>query len=276
MRISSLLFFSLLWVVSRCSGQTPDRAADSFSLLLILPVQARFATADNLGHLYLITATNAVEKYAPDGRLLTRYSNNRLGWAAGLDVSNPQKVLVWYADFRTVVVLDRNLTMLGELNLISAGYPEVRTIAAAADGNLWLYDEVAFQLKKITPEGNVLFQSQALNMLQANRITITSIRDDGSQVLASDPALGVLLFDVYGQFQRILPWSGIATFVLEQNCLEYLTDTALHIEYLQAFAARDIPLPESAKFPDARVWAAPNRLFVQREAATEIEVWRRE
>ncbi len=89
MRISSLLFFSLLWVVSRCSGQTPDRAADSFSLLLNLPVQARFATADNLGHLYLITATNAVEKYAPDGRLLTRYSNNRLGWAAGLVSSRP-------------------------------------------------------------------------------------------------------------------------------------------------------------------------------------------
>jgi len=276
MRTSSLLFSCLIWVVSCCSGQAPDRAAYTFSFQLTLPVQARFATADNIGNLYLIVTSNAVEKYAPDGRLLTRYSNNRLGQATWLDVANPQKVLVWYADFRTVVVLDRNLTALGELNLISAGYPEVRTVAASADGNLWLYDEVAFQLKKITPEGNVLFQSQALNMLQADRITITAICDDGTQVPASDPALGILLFDVYGQYQRSLPWPGISTFVLEQNRLEYLTDTALHIEDLQEFATREIPLPEPAKSPDARVWAAPNRLFVQRGAATEIEVWRRE
>ncbi|MBL7795136.1 MAG: hypothetical protein JNJ90_01425 [Saprospiraceae bacterium] len=257
-------------------NQSTSQPNDTFSLLFTLPVVARFATADNLGNVYLITTQNALEKYAPDGRLLTRYSNNRLGSATWLDVSNPQKVLAWYADFRTVVVLDRSLTVLGELNLIGAGYPEVRTVAAAADGNLWLYDEVAFQLKKITPEGNVLFQSQALNMIQAERVSVSAIRDDGTQVLASDPVLGMMLFDVYGQYQRSLPWPGISTFVLEQNRLEYLTDTALHIEDLQVFVARDIPLPESAKSPDARVWAAPNRLFVQRGAATEIEVWRRE
>lgn len=276
MRTSSPLFFCLICLVTWCPGQAPDRAADSFALLLTLPVEARFATADQLGNVYLITTQNALEKYAPDGRLLTRYSNNRLGQTTWLDVANPQKVLAWYADFRTMVVLDRSLTVLGELNLIGAGYPEVRTVAAAADGNLWLYDEVAFQLKKISPEGNVLFQSQALNMIQTERIAVTAIRDDGTQVLASDPALGILLFDVYGQYQRSLPWPGISTFVLEQNRLEYLTDTALHIEHLQAFATRDIPLPESAKSSGAQVWAAPKRLFVQREATTEIEVWRRE
>lgn len=271
MRYIALIFIGL-HTFSLASAQS----ADTLTLLRSLPLKARLATSDQLGNLYLVTPGNAVEKYTPEGRLLTRFTQNRLGNIQSIDVSNPLKVLVWYADFRTVVVLDRNLTVLGELNLISAGYPEVRTVAAAADGNLWLYDEVAFQLKKITPEGNVLFQSQALNMLQADRITITAIRDDGTQVPASDPALGILLFDVYGQYQRSLPWPGISTFVLEQNRLEYLTDSALHIEYLQAFATRDIPLPESAKFPDARVWAAPNRLFVQRKAGTEIEVWGRE
>jgi len=276
MRTSSPLFFCLIWLATWCPGQAPDRAADTFALLQTLPVQARFATADNLGNVYLITTQNALEKYAPDGRLLTRYSNNRLGQAAWLDVSNPQKVLAWYADFRTVVVLDRSLTVLGELNLISAGFPEVRTVAAAADGNLWVYDEVAFQLKKITPEGGMLFQSQSLNMLQTERIAVTAIRDDGTQVLAADPALGILFFDVYGQYQRILPWPGISTFVLAHNCLEYITDSVLHIEHLQAFASRDIPLPESAKSLGAQVWAASQRLFIQPEAAAGIQIWGRE
>ncbi len=275
MRASSLLFSCLIWVATSCSGQAPDRAADSFALLHTLPVRARFATADNLGNIYLITIQNALEKYAPDGRLLTRYSNNRLGQAAWLDVSNPLKVLAWYADFRTVVFLDRSLTLLGEINLIRAGYPEVRTVAAAADGNLWLYDEVAFQLKKTTPEGGALFESQALNMIQTERISVTAIRDDGTQVLAVDPTLGVLCFDVYGQFQRVLPWQGFATFTLGQNGLEYLTDSVLHIEHLQAFASRDIPLPGAAKTPDAQVWAAPKRLFIQL-AEGDFLVWGRE
>jgi hypothetical protein len=245
--------------------------ADTFVLQQTLPVQARYATADNLGNTYLITPQNAVEKYAPDGRLLTRYTNNRLGRAAMLDVANPLKVLVWYADFRTVVFLDRSLTVLGELNLFSAGYPEVRTLAAAADGNLWLYDEVAFQLKKTTPEGAVLFESPALNLIQSERIAVTTIRDDGTQVLASDPDRGVLCFDVYGQFQRILPWKGISTFVLAQNRLEYLDEHALHIEHLQAFFSQAIPLPASAKSEGVQVWAAPGRLLVQNGVA--LEVW---
>lgn len=247
--------------------------ADTFVLHQILPVQARFATADNLGNIYLVTTQNAVEKYAADGRLLTRYTNNRLGAAAWLDVTNPLKVLVWYADFRTAVFLDRSLTVLGEINLISAGYPEVRTVASAADGDIWLYDEVAFQLKKITPEGALRFESQALNQLQAERITVAAIRDDGTQVLAADSTVGVFCFDVFGQFQRVLPWSGISQFVLTQNRLEHLTGNTLHVEYLQAFAARDIPLPPSAKTTGAQVWAAPGCVLIQN--GDVLEMWSR-
>ncbi|MEQ1746240.1 MAG: hypothetical protein ABMA02_12500 [Saprospiraceae bacterium] len=283
MHTSYLLFFFLLSSSVRPACQTEPNLAeaasapppDSFVLLETLPVRARFATADNLGNVYLVTAQNALEKYAPGGRLLARYSNNRLGQAAWLDVSNPMKVLAWYADFRTVVFLDRSLTLLGEINLIGAGYPEVYTVAAAADGNLWLYDEVAFQLKKTTPEGITLFESQALNLIQSERIAVAAIRDDGTQVLAADPALGVLCFDVYGQFQRILPWRGISSFVLAQNRLEHLANGVLHLEDLQALAAREIPLPDSAKEPGAQVWAAPKRLFVQ-GGEVSLQVWGRE
>jgi len=279
MRIRNFLVFCLAGAALQpiqlvCQSiHTPN---DSFSLLLTLPLQVRFATADNLGNIYVITAQNALEKYAPDGRLLTRYSNNRLGTAAWLDVSNPMKVLAWYADFRTVVFLDRSLTLLGEVNLIRAGYPEVRVVAAAADGNLWLYDEVAFQLKKTTPEGKPLFESQALNMLQPERVAVAAIRDDGAQVLAADPALGVFCFDVYGQFQRTLSWVGISSFVLVQNRLEYLADGVLHVEHLPAFAPRNILLPDSAKFSGAEVWLAAQRLFIQHPAEAGVQVWGRQ
>lgn len=236
-----------------------------------MPAQTRFATADNLGFIYLITQQNAIEKYTPDGRLLTRYSNNRLGTAAQLDVSNPLKVLVWYSDFRTVVFLDRSLTLLGELNLIGAGYPEVRSVAAAQDGNLWLYDEIRFQLRKISPAGETLFESQAMNQLQNGRLQISCLHDDGNEVLASDTAVGILQFDIYAQFQKILPWKGVETFRVEQNRLVYAVAGTLHIEHLQALVSRSLPLPPPVRVAGGRFWLAPQRVFVQN--GETLELW---
>ncbi len=262
--------------------------SDTFRLALSLPVEARFATADNLGNIYLIDTQNALEKYNPDGRLLSRYSNNRLGGATSIDVANPLKILVWYADFRTVVFLDRNMTALGELYLMEAGIPELRTIAAAADGNLWLYDEIAFQLKKITPAGSLLFESQALNQLatvgahpsrtdssaENRRIGFATIRDDGEKVLASDPAAGIFWFDSYGQLQQILPWTGVHRFILDHHDqLEYLDGDSLHIENLRFFATQNIPLPAQARQPGAQRWLASRHLLVQN--GKELEVWAR-
>jgi hypothetical protein len=272
---TGLAFKGAIWAIALAltlttHAQTP---ADSLRLLDSLPVQAAFATADNLGNIYVITPQNAVEKYSPDGTFQFRYTNNRLGEAAWLDVTNPLKVLVWYADFRTVVFLNRSLTALGELNLIRAGYPEVRTVAAAADGNLWLYDEVAFQLKKVTPEGQTKFESQALNLLQSERIAISCIRDKGAEVLASDAELGVLRFDVYAQFQQLLPWKGIVRFAVRRNTLAYLSPDAVHIEQLQVSASRSLPLPEAVRQAGRISWIAPGLLLVQNGDLLELWQW---
>lgn len=269
-----LFFLALLLATPPGKGslcaQTPT---DTFRLVQRVALTARFAATDNLGQLYFITDENAVEKYTADGQFLFRYSNNRLGSAAWLDVTNPMKVLVWYADFRTVVFLNRSLTELGALNLISAGSPEVRTVALAADGNLWLYDEVAFQLKKLTPDGTVLFESQALNLLQTERINLHTLRDDGEKVWASDPDIGILCFDVYGQYQQTLPWKGISAFVLAPGRLEYLSDGRFHLENLRTFQSASIPLPAAALEAEARVWLSAGRVLIGLN--DHLEVWTR-
>lgn len=255
--------FGLLLCFLSASTPLPGQAADSFRLLLRLPVEARFATADKLGNLYVITANNAVVKYASDGRLLARYSQTRLGQAAALDVANPLKVLVWYADFRTLQFLDRSLTPLGgDLNLIEAGYPEVRTVCQAPDGNIWLYDEIGFKLRKISPEGAQLFESQDLSLAFPSRLNLVCIRDNGVQVLVSDPVQGVLAFDAYGQFTKILGISGVGFFDLLDDWLLRLTPDALRVENLQVLLTRQIPLPASARQSGTLCWAAGRRLFV--------------
>lgn len=241
-----------------CGAQAPD----SFQLALTLPLEARFATADNLGHVYVLTNFHTLEKYAPDGRLLARYTNNRLGPAHSVDVSNPLKVFVWFADFRAVVFLDRSLTPLGELSLIDAGYPDARIVAAAADGNLWLYDDTAFLLRKISPEGLPIRESQPLNQLLPGRVQIACLRDDGSRVLAADTTRGVLFFDAYGQFYNLLGGSGVRDFQLADDEIVYCRDSFLVRQPVAGRALpRLLPLPPEARAPGSRLWLGAGRLL---------------
>lgn len=222
-------------------AQTPG---DSLRLLQSLPVSAAFAAVDNLNNVYIITPDNAIVKYAPDGRQLTRYSNNRLGRATLVDVSNPLKVLVWYADFRIVVFLDRSLTELGELNLISAGFPEVRCVAAAQDGNLWLYDEVNFRLVKVTPDGVKRYESQAMNLMEPAPNRPTWLQEGNDRVWMADSLSGVFGFDLFAQFDKVFrPMEPVTEFQIVANQLHYLSGNKIVEEHLLMRLNREVTIP---------------------------------
>jgi hypothetical protein len=163
----------------------------------------RHLSADALGHIYTIQGNNRVQKYRPDGQPLAFYSQNRLGKAAKTDASQAPKLLVWYADYRSAVLLDRNMTELGgKLDFSSTEWSEARTVAPAADGNFWLYDEANFHLRKIDATATLLRESQEMNLLIDRPVHIHQICDNGSTVAALDTAWGVVLFDAFAQYQR--------------------------------------------------------------------------
>lgn len=257
----------LLFVAGHLTAQTTDTLKASTGLA----VDARLATTDNLKQIYVFTAGYAFEKYSPELRLLGRYSNNRLGTPAAIDVSNPMKILLWYADFRTVVILDRNMTVLGELNLIQAGFPEVRTIASARDGNLWIYDEVAFKLRKINPEGQVLFESQDLNLVFDSRLSISCLYESNASLFAADAQIGLLQFDNYAQFSRSLPWKDITQFIVDDNLLYFFQDNSLHVKQLQGWGAAYHRLPASAPTNNGvKRWLGHRAVLQQEEGMLKI------
>ncbi|MDO8971735.1 MAG: hypothetical protein Q7U74_13665, partial [Saprospiraceae bacterium] len=80
--------FKTMLVVSLWFLPLVAKAQDTCVWLHLIPKTADFATADHLSNTYLIQGFE-LEKYDSTGRLVTRYSNNRLGTPAFLDVSNP-------------------------------------------------------------------------------------------------------------------------------------------------------------------------------------------
>src|SRR5690349_7620321 len=69
-------------------------------------------TVDNLDNIYLLSSTNQVKKFNANGDSVAVFNDVRkFGQATLIDVSNPLKVLLYYRDFATIVVLDRFLTV---------------------------------------------------------------------------------------------------------------------------------------------------------------------
>lgn len=254
--LSKTAFFLCLAVFAGSAS-----AQDTCVLLFSIPQKADFATADHLANTYLLRGFE-VEKYDSTGKFVSRYSNNRLGRASFLDASNPLKLLLWYADFQTAVFLDRNLTELGRLNVAEAGWPAVRSIAIAADGNLWAYDEGTAQLLKMSTAGEKLLESQPLSLEFPRRFAPTCIRDDGGQgVFLSDPAQGVAIFDPFAQMNKVLTIKGLTQFEVENGILFFVEGLGIRIEHWRSLVSRTIPLPITLSSAKTTWYLSQKRLF---------------
>ena len=62
-----------------------------------LPFNGNILTTDQFGFYYEVKNTE-INKYAINGKLNCSYSNNILGVIASVDVSNPQKIIVYFKD----------------------------------------------------------------------------------------------------------------------------------------------------------------------------------
>lgn len=259
----TLLLFLSLW-------SAEARAQDTCVYLFSIPGSAHFVAGDHLANTYLLHGFE-VEKYDSTGRFVSRYSNNRLGAPAFLDASNPLKVLVWYADYQTAVFLDRNLTELGRLKLGEVGYPAVRCLASAADGNLWAYDESSAYLLKLSTAGEKLLESQPLSLEFSQRFAPACIRDDGGQgVFLSDPLQGVAVFDPFAQLDKTLLLKGLTRFEVENGTLYFADQAGIHIENWRGGYSKTTQLPATAKLANAAFWFSKKRLFVLTEPGLAV------
>jgi len=216
----------LLFLSFPLSAQTSDTT--TYQILKTFPLQATFITADALQQWYIATETGQLFKYDKRGQLLFEYSNDRLGRIGMIDATNPFNVLVYYPDLATVILLDRTLSEIKEINLLALAIFEPQAIALANDNNIWVYDPIAAQLKKIDRTGIVLFQSK--NLTQAIGISIrpTFMIERNNQLFLSDPQQGIFIFDAFGQLQQQLPILEVEQFQLLNLQLLYMDRDVIH------------------------------------------------
>ena len=208
--MKKLLYTILLLSLCQISIAQRDTA---FRLVGTLPGEIADAAIDNLSNVYILTTTDQLKKYNASGDSLAVYNNvRRFGKVYSIDVSNPLKVLLYYKDFSSIVVLDRLLATRATIVLRRKNILDVTAIGQSFDNNIWVFDAFDNKLKKIDDEGNILLETSDLRQVFNQALAPQQIIDQNNQLYLYDPLNGLFVFDYYGTFKRKIPllgWSNI-------------------------------------------------------------------
>lgn len=176
-------------------------------------------TTDNLGNIYLVNAKNSIKKVNANGDSLGVYNDmRRYGKISLVDATNPLKLLIYFKDFATIVVLDRFLNARNTIDLRRQNIFQANVIATSYDNNIWVYDEADSRIKKIDDNGTVLLQSNDLRLVFDSTPAPSGMFDRDGQLYLYDKKQGVLVFDYYGAKKNLLQLKGYQDVqVLDKN-----------------------------------------------------------
>lgn len=215
----------LLLLLSLCSFGTNLQA--QFQLTKIIDKEAKSVYMDNLDQVYLLRSNNELLKYDVNGQLKQRYSNNRLGTLTTVDVTNPLRILLFYADFQQVVVLDNNLAELSNFSFSQKGNFQITAIAASNSQSFWVFDELSQQLIRYNPMMEEEFRSVSFLQLLDEMIKVKQIFTDDNHILLQISSQDVLELDRFGALVRKIHVENQSDLSFQAHKLSYLNKNQL-------------------------------------------------
>jgi hypothetical protein len=185
------------------SGACYAQADTTFSLIRTMRGDIVDFTVDNLDNIYVLTSRNQVKKFDAKGDSVAIYNDvKKYGQATLIDVSNPLKILLYYRDFATVVMLDRFLNAVNHIDLRKQNIFQAKAIGQSYDNKIWLYDEVENKLKKIDEDGKLLQETPDFRLLLGAAPAPIKIFDENRYVYVYDSIYGVYVFDYFGALKN--------------------------------------------------------------------------
>lgn len=245
---------------------TVDAQADtSFKLVRTISGDIVDFTVDNLDNIYLLNSRNQVKKLNENGDSVAVYNEvKKYGQATLVDVSNPLKLLVYYRDFSTIVVLDRFLNVRNTIDLRKQNIFQVKAIGQSYDNKIWLYDELENNLKKIDEDGKVLQETPDFRLLLGSAPMPVKIFDQDKYVYLYDSLQGVFVFDYYGTFKTNIFINHWRNFKVAGKYIFGSNGDTLHRYEISSFRLDEWKMPpeivksKAFNFSAARLYALKN------------------
>lgn len=235
-------------------------ASDSLQLLKSIPIKSTLFTTDPTGNIYVVNQENALIRYSSTGDSNAVFQEIKKGHITQIDATNPMRILVFFADFGQIVILDKQLSVKSVLKLPALGFLNVPCIANSADGGIWLFDPILGNLIKINEKPEILLTTSIRNILDKPLNPLFMVEQDRS-LFVVDSIEGVKRFDLYGFFQSALDVK--TTEVQFINAfLIYFKAPYLFSYHTLSFTEKTMKVPSSETALQVRI--ERNKLFIRR------------
>ncbi len=205
-----------------------------------------YFTIDNLDNIYLVNNNNQLKKLNLNGDSAGVFNDVRkYGKLYSIDATNPLKLLLYYQNFSTIVVLDRFLNIRNVINLRKQNIFNVKTFCASYDNHIWVFDEGDGKIKKIDDNGEVLSETVDLRMIFDTIPSPSSMTDQDGFVYLYDPNKGFYVFDNYGSLKNRLTFLHWNNAEVTGKNLYGFSDTSLYQYQTGTLNLKEFSLPVS-------------------------------
>lgn len=179
------------------------------------PIFADCVQVDRLGNIYTIH-NNIVTKYDENLNVQCSYDNYAAGNISLLDVTNPFKIIVFYAEFNKSVYLDNNLSLLqSAINLDDAGFYNTTSVASSSFGGFWLFDEQEMCVRRL--ESDLSTSVQGTNIYaKLGDSNVVYIKESANYIFLLTSKSAIIVLDKFANY--------FTTIELEAECSDFCTD----------------------------------------------------
>jgi hypothetical protein len=218
-----------------CMLKAQDNQDDTLQVTFSVFIRGDFTDAetDNLNNIIVLNKNGRVTKYNERGDSIACFNEiTKIGRPNAIDVSNPMKILLWSQRNATLTLLDRWLSQRNQIRINEPGANAVQAIACSYDNNIWYFNPIDQQLKKIDDQNQLLLESNDMRSVTGESINPIFLQDRDGWVMLQDTSKGIFLFDQFGVFKTKLKFKSQAAFM--QNQVVYsINDNLLRETNLQ-------------------------------------------
>jgi hypothetical protein len=169
-----------------------------------------------------------LDQYSSQGEILYHYSNPSMGYISKVDASIPTKIMVYYEESNSILLLNNKLAPIGNpINLFELGILNPVMVCMFGINRLACYNETNQQLILIDLD---LKQTNVINCQFDTEFHPQHIIADHNfeQLVLSDSAAGLAFYDRFGSFQKWIPVQGIHHLQLRNNILFFMKDNTIY------------------------------------------------
>lgn len=213
-----------------------------------IPIAHTQFTIDRFDAIYIVSPHDEIFKLNKNHQVEFQYSNSRLGTMTSIDVTNPLTTICFYEDFQAIILLDRTLNPISEINLGDWGFNNVTATCSAGNQELWVYDASDMQLTQIAKDRSTPIRTFPINLHTDDSFVITKMLINQENIYCLSAKGNMYQISLIGEsLQKILGEEQYVDFQFSGNRLLVLNKKGQIFYYQNPLDLKQLSYPLAQK-----------------------------